>query len=1215
YGVDELDPDYELEADLGVDTVKQAEIFGLIRERYGLEQNDEFKLADYPTIRALAGWVGEQLGSTAPTPAEPAAPVVPEPTTTSEPPERSGRLTQWVSDTLPDEDLPRLDTDLAEASKEDAPATPAADTSIVLPTLLAIVAEKTGYGVDELDPDYELEADLGVDTVKQAEIFGSVREKLGLDQDDEFNLADHPTIAGLAGYLSSRVAAGAPVEEPPVAEQPVAEPSLDDDPSSEEAPGPFDSPTPLNLETFDDPHGLPEPRSIAKPVDPNVLPASFRIRRPVLVDSPAWAIGSLSGRTVKVLGAGPLAASLKAELKRRGAKTSGRPDAVIDADADVIRSFHAARALDSHRPTDWVCASLIGADPTVVPAEIAVRIGARAGFTKALNQEWSECAARLVDVHPSLSDPKAARLLCDELAARDGAVEIFHHGGRRLTMALQLEPMPTSGQPLTNNPVIVLTGGTRGITARIALEFAHRGPCRLALLARTAPAGAPLDEGTTRAEIRAALQESGHRGTPAEIETRMKPLRSADEVRQNIAKLTEAGAEVMFVSVDLSDPVTIHGALERVRTNWGRIDGVVHGAGAEESRLIIDKDENDFRRIFDGKALGGLALAEALSEQTWLVSMGSVAGRFGNPGQVDYAAANEAMARVCLGRARSLHVDWTAWGDVGMASRGGMDTLLVSRGIELLPAAPGAALLVDMVLEEMWGEKVVAGRLGDMTSACDHPLLDTLRYEGDGVVAERLLSLTSDPWIADHAIDGVPVLPGVIGLEMMAAVATRCRPSRAYCGTREVSFSAPIKLYRDEPTRLIVHAEPEGSSTIRCTLSSQRTAKTGRVLTTEHFSALIELRAELSPKPLPPAIAFDTRIDQSEIYQRFFHGPSFQVLESASGVTADGLEAEILVDHGLVSGGLITAPLILEAAFQAAGLHRMVVDGERALPARIKQVSLLTVPKDGASLWALVRRVGDHYDIDVSSGSAPVMRIRGFEMVATDPLPPEGRFEAPEGGWPAAIIAQASFEAPPSRLPADEQAALTARGTPRRQRDRIAGRLAARAAVRALTGAQDADFSIDNDPLGRPRVDLPEDIRISITHRSGEAMAVAARGGWPGIDVERIEPRDPAFAKTWFTPTERLLSGNDPFRQTLIWATKEAVLKALGTGLRLAASEVEVTNIAPGRLTVRLGVAACWRVAYLDGQPPTVRWSRQGDDVIVTAFVADASLSVAFAAA
>ena len=58
-----------------------------------------------------------------------------------------------------------------------------------------------------------------------------------------------------------------------------------------------------------------------------------------------------------------------------------------------------------------------------------------------------------------------------------------------------------------------------------------------------------------------------------------------------------------------------------------------------------------------------------------------MAGRFGNAGQVDYSAANEAVAQVCRVRARSLHVDWTAWDDAGMAVRGGMRSLLTGRGV------------------------------------------------------------------------------------------------------------------------------------------------------------------------------------------------------------------------------------------------------------------------------------------------------------------------------------------------------------------------------------------------------------------------------------------------------------------------------------------------------------------------------------------------------
>ena len=45
--------------------------------------------------------------------------------------------------------------------------------------VLAIVAEETGYPADLLDLDLDLEADLGIDTVKQAEVFAAIREAYG----------------------------------------------------------------------------------------------------------------------------------------------------------------------------------------------------------------------------------------------------------------------------------------------------------------------------------------------------------------------------------------------------------------------------------------------------------------------------------------------------------------------------------------------------------------------------------------------------------------------------------------------------------------------------------------------------------------------------------------------------------------------------------------------------------------------------------------------------------------------------------------------------------------------------------------------------------------------------------------------------------------------------------------------------------------------------
>ena len=105
---------------------------------------------------------------------------------------------------------------------EDITASPAVEHTEVGATdfdttedLLAVISEKTGYETDELELDFELEADLGIDTVKQAEIFAELREKYGLERDDTFNFADYPTIEALIGASTrADAASGTPTDTP-----------------------------------------------------------------------------------------------------------------------------------------------------------------------------------------------------------------------------------------------------------------------------------------------------------------------------------------------------------------------------------------------------------------------------------------------------------------------------------------------------------------------------------------------------------------------------------------------------------------------------------------------------------------------------------------------------------------------------------------------------------------------------------------------------------------------------------------------------------------------------------------------------------------------------------------------------------------------------------------------------------------------------------------
>ena len=67
--------------------------------------------------------------------------------------------------------------------------------------ILALAVEKTGYPEDMLDLDLDLEADLGVDTVKQAEMFAAIREIYNIPRDENRKLRDYPTLAHVIRFV------------------------------------------------------------------------------------------------------------------------------------------------------------------------------------------------------------------------------------------------------------------------------------------------------------------------------------------------------------------------------------------------------------------------------------------------------------------------------------------------------------------------------------------------------------------------------------------------------------------------------------------------------------------------------------------------------------------------------------------------------------------------------------------------------------------------------------------------------------------------------------------------------------------------------------------------------------------------------------------------------------------------------------------------------
>jgi NAD(P)-dependent dehydrogenase (short-subunit alcohol dehydrogenase family) len=120
-------------------------------------------------------------------------------------------------------------------------------------------------------------------------------------------------------------------------------------------------------------------------------------------------------------------------------------------------------------------------------------------------------------------------------------------------------------------------------------------------------------------------------------------------------------------------------------------------------RLLADKSPEEFTRVWETKVDGARALASAVRDDLrFLVLFGSVSGVFGNRGQVDYAAANDALdtlARIWAGRTRGrvVAVDWGPWAapddGTGMVSAE-VQREYARRGIGLIEPADGVACLL-----------------------------------------------------------------------------------------------------------------------------------------------------------------------------------------------------------------------------------------------------------------------------------------------------------------------------------------------------------------------------------------------------------------------------------------------------------------------------------------------------------------------------------------
>jgi NAD(P)-dependent dehydrogenase (short-subunit alcohol dehydrogenase family) len=358
------------------------------------------------------------------------------------------------------------------------------------------------------------------------------------------------------------------------------------------------------------------------------------------------------------------------------------------------------------------------------------------GITKALHREAPSLMVKAIDVDLSMDAHALATRLLEEFGADDGLIEVGLTRKGRWRLDLQPERGNTLGPlPLDSNSVVLVTGGAFGVTADSAIGLARAARCRLVLVGRStwpveeSSETAGLEAPQLRAKLIAEGRRRGDRMVPAEIERAVNRILKNRQIRANIAACQAAGSQVEYHAMDVRDRDVFGALIDDVYARYGRLDGVIHGAGVIEDKRIRDKTPDSFENVWRTKVDSALTLAAKLRPETlqFLVFFSSVSGRFGNAGQVDYCAANEFLNKLadhlsCRWPAKVVAINWGPW-DGGMVTDElrrmyatvGFELIPIDEGVEFLLAEirrsqrPSAEIVVSASVEQMLGAAVGSG--------------------------------------------------------------------------------------------------------------------------------------------------------------------------------------------------------------------------------------------------------------------------------------------------------------------------------------------------------------------------------------------------------------------------------------------------------------------------------------------------------------------------
>jgi enediyne polyketide synthase len=630
--------------------------------------------------------------------------------------------------------------------------------------------------------------------------------------------------------------------------------------------------------------------------------------------------------------------------------------------------------------------------------------------------------------------------------------------------------------PLGPEDVLLVSGGGKGIGFECARAAAQDSGVRLGLIGRADPEHDP-------------------------------------ELAGNLAELVRLEIPFVYAPADVTDAHSVQAAVQHVRDELGAVTALWHAAGINPPELLATLSEETFDRTLAPKVDGFEHVLAALDPAALrqLVSFGSLIGRLGLVGEAHYAVANERLSTrtrmwgAMHSHCRAVAMEWSVWESVGMGQKLGRIEALLQEGITPIPTARGIGWLKRILASSDKDETVlVSGRFGapsTMPPAGDLPLWrfceqPRVHIPGVELIIDSEMTRQSDPYLAEHMLQGELLLPAVVGLESMAQI------TMALCGSdvppifEDVHFDRPVVIPGDAALTLRIAAVRRDDDTIEVVLRTSTTS-----FQIDHFRARCRFDDRPADAPAhdwPSIEGSRIKLDPAaDLYDRIlFHTGRFRRLDGYRHLRAHACVADIAArENGQWYSPYLPGERVLgDAAARDTAIHgiQSCIPHARLLPIGVQRIETSALPGEACIMRAVEVGRDEHtltYDMEICDHAGrPLERWHGLSLRMVESLPPSP-------AWRTALLGpyvEWRFEEVSRRR--GLTVALERNGT-------IDRRIRSDRAIRTACGTQG---QVKRAPNGRP--EPIGDRTVSVSHADDLTLAVAAPTE-VGCDIEAVAQR------------------------------------------------------------------------------------------------------------